>query len=569
MAAPTRPLPPLKPLPDGGWMATSSLSSPQFTVHGKASEPSNSVVPIIVVPGIMGSNLKAKSHPRNGGDRNHEVDPGEAAWRPPNGKASGLWDSFAWDRRTPKQRQQLLDPDTLEVDDRGPVHVAHGPQRGHAPADLREVSEVRQRWWGEVHADSYSGLLCALQTRLNRTFYKDWHGHRQLHTHWQDVIACDPKRWGLRQIEALTEAELEKHAHHHFPVYACGYNWLESCEQSSRRLEQRITEIIDTWRGMKRKCDQVILVTHSMGGLVARACARRIPDKIAGVVHGVMPALGSPAAYRRLACGTESPDSIRSLPDFVKSRIAKVLGPSTRHTTPVLAVSPGALELLPTHLYPGPWLHISVLQPNYPKVSVREQPLDCLHLPNERQPSPYALYRDLQSWYRLVDPELADPAEKHRDKKGGVESAIIRAVLSAERFHTEHLGDYYHPNTHAFYSADPEHLSFGEVRWIGKKDTGLSTVLTPANVSAATPSVTYAGGLRRVRVDPECTLMFEPAPPDTSGDGTVPHQSGAGPTGKTKGLFETRGYDHQGSFNDEAMQMLTLHLIAKITQRLN
>jgi hypothetical protein len=26
---------------------------------------------------------------------------------------------------------------------------------------------ARERGWGEVHADSYIGLLCALQTRLN------------------------------------------------------------------------------------------------------------------------------------------------------------------------------------------------------------------------------------------------------------------------------------------------------------------------------------------------------------------------------------------------------------------
>lgn len=46
----------------------------------------------------------------------------------------------------------------------------------------------------------------------------------------------------------------------------------------------------------------------------------------------------------------------------------------------------------------------------------------------------------------------------------------------------------------------------------------------------------------------------------------VPQQSGAGPSGKVAGIFRTGGYDHQGSYSDEAMLMLTQHLIAKIVQ---
>jgi pimeloyl-ACP methyl ester carboxylesterase len=468
--------------------------------------------------------------------------------------AGGLWDSFAWDVRAPVDRQRLLDPDTLEVDDRGPVHVVHGLHRYHI--DRRDVLD---RGWGEVYADSYAGLLCALQTRLNRTFWRDWQDQRHVHDHWKEVMACDPKKWGVREIEPLTVAELEKHARHHYPVYAVGYNWLQSCEKSAQRLEQRIVQIIESWRSVKRICDQVILVTHSMGGLVARACAKRIPDKIAGVIHGVMPALGAPAAYRRMACGTEAPD-------FLASRVAKILGATTYHTTPVLATSAGALELLPNHRYPSPWLHANVLHPSYPKASIAERPLKCLHLPNERQPNPYDLYRDMQSWYRLVDPALADPAGKYQGKKGGVETAIIKAIDTAERFHSLFLGDYYHPNTHAFYGADRDHPSFGQVSWIGVKESGLSTVLTPASVAGARPSVSYKEGGRLVDVDPECSVLFKPAPGDARGDGTVPQQSGAGPVGKVKQVFETQGYDHQGSYNNDDMLMLTLRLIAKIAQ---
>ena len=441
------------------------------------------------------------------------------------------------------------------MDGSGPPHLPHGDGRLHIHPVL-----ARQRWWSELHADSYGGLLCALETRLNQTFECDGPDKmRRIRQHWQDVMACDPKKWGFAGMKPLTEADLEKHARYHYPVYGAGYNWLRGSLEASQRLEQRIGEIIDYWKEMKRECEQVILVTHSMGGLVARACARRIPDKIAGVIHGVMPALGAPAAYRRMACGTEAQD-------FVGKFAAMILGAKTHDTTPVLATSPGPLELLPNHLYPRPWLHVSVMQPSG-TASMPDQAFDCLHLPNEGRPNPYELYRDLTSWYRLVDPALADPAGKFADKKkGGVEKAIKDAIDTAEQFHTKHLGDYYHPNTYAFYGADPDQLAFGKVRWVGRKQSASRTVLTPANVSAGKFSRHDPEGGRLVDVQPGCPVLFKPDPPDAHGDRTVPHQSGAGPAGKIRHLFETRGYDHQGSYNNEDILLLTLRLVVRIVQ---
>jgi pimeloyl-ACP methyl ester carboxylesterase len=503
----------------------------------------------------MGTNLRAKTDPRSKVERNKEVAPGEPAWRPPNTTPGGLWDAFRWDRLKPKQRQLLLDPDALEVDDHGPPHIPHGDGRLHIHPDL-----ARQRWWGELHADSYGGLLCALETRLNETFSRNGpDDERRIREHWKAVMACDPKKWGFAQMKPLTEAELEKHARYHYPVYGAGYNWLRSSMEASQRLEQRVLEVIDYWKGLKRQCDQVILVTHSMGGLVARACAKRIPDKIAGVIHGVMPALGAPAAYRRMTCGTEAPD-------IVGKFTSMILGATTYDTTPVLATSPGPLELLPNHLYPRPWLHVRVMHSSGP-TDAGETAFDYLHLPNEIAPNPYDLYRDKRRWYRLVDPALADPAGKFANKKGGVEKAIKDAIDAAERFHTKYLGDYYHPNTYAFYGDDPNQLSFGQVRWVGRRTSGLRTVLTPANVSAGKLSLHDPEGGRLVEVDHDCAVLFKPDPPDARGDRTVPHQSGAGPAGKVQQLFETRGYDHQHCYNED-MLMLTLRLIVRIVQGL-
>jgi hypothetical protein len=73
---------------------------------------------------------------------------------------------------------------------------------------------------------------------------------------------------------------------------------------------------------------------------------------------------------------------------------------------------------------------------------------------------------------------------------------------------------------------------------------------------------------RRVEVEGKTALEFVPARQDIGGDGTVPLQSGAGPRGKVLQLFEIRGVDHQDVFNNEAVLLLTQHLVVKLTQKL-
>ncbi|MFX5747526.1 hypothetical protein ABTE19_21620, partial [Acinetobacter baumannii] len=77
-----------------------------------------------------------------------------------------------------------------------------------------------------------------------------------------------------------------------------------------------------------------------MGGLVARACAQlpEMAERILGVVHGVMPALGAPATYKRIRAGFEGAGQV-------------VLGRNAAECTAVMANAPGPLELLPTAQY--------------------------------------------------------------------------------------------------------------------------------------------------------------------------------------------------------------------------
>jgi hypothetical protein len=186
--------------------------------------------------------------------------------------------------------------------------------------------------------------------------------------------------------------------------------------------------------------------------------------------------------------------------------------------------------------------------------------------------NPYDLYRDTKSWYRLIDPDLADPAEKYKKigREGGVTAQITKAVDQAEKFHTKVLGDYYHPNTYAYYGADDEQLSFGRFCWITKDEVAAMDDVKRVIPSGRPDGYTFDGG-RSVELPPSgfsygTSLSFFPSEQDTAGDGTVSQQSGAGPKGKVMRLFRTRGYDHQGSYKNGPMLALTKHLIVKITQ---
>jgi len=555
MADPTRPLPNLVPQEDGSWVGHTTLTPTALHTRGRFTMPSRKVVPVIVVPGIMGTNLRAKAKP--GKSPNKVLKAGEEAWRAPNGLVDGLAAARLWKKRDPATRQQILDAETLEIDRQGAIHLPEDASRYGTSKD-----EVRLLGWGEVHWDSYGKLLYELHIGLNHTFETDALDKvRVVRGHWKDVMKCDPAEWGVRSIENITEKELEKHAEYYYPVYACGYNWLESCAASAKTLQERIEHVMRFWADRKCVCEKVILVTHSMGGLVARACAKQIPNKILGVIHGAMPALGAPVCYRRIACGTEKWSPTNGKVDNRKAEaVAEILGEQPESTMAVMATSPGALELLPNHLYPGPWLHLYLVS----RINNKDTGRDVVHLPVG---NPYDLYRDAKPWYRLVDPHLADPAGKYSSGPLTIREVAWKAIETAEHFHREVLDTYYHPNTYAFYGADPEQMSFGAVRWVAR-DPGKGAVFTEANLRGAVRTGYGPSGGRRVRVEDRTDLHFVPARQDVAGDGTVPRQSGAGPQGKAKQVFEIRGFDHQGAFNNQAVLLLTHHLIVKMVQTL-
>ena len=373
-----------------GQVKAQSVTSPiRFGVRAGVGVPPSKIIPIVFVPGIMGSNLKTKAS---------KDKPSEIAWRPPNGSVEGYNQAKEWEKRSPKLRQALLDPDNTEIDDGGDIEVGW----------FASEEQYRARGWGEIHWDSYGDWLLNLEEGLNRTFTRGTTPDRRLiAAHWRTVMNADRKGWDAADMPAVSEAELEKSAQYHYPVYALGYNWLRCNSEAAARLAQKIDTWIAEWKARPGyQCDKVILISHSMGGLVCRAYARQHPDKVLGVIHGVQPAVGAPLAYRRMACGTEtsSPNNGK-IDDLKMDYFAMIAGKTPAETVPVMGVSPGPLELLPNHLHPPGWLKALVKEPN------SSTSKEMLALPKA---DPYdEIYRDMSSWYRLIDPALLDPGKKY------------------------------------------------------------------------------------------------------------------------------------------------------------
>lgn len=581
MSEPTRPIRQPTPDTDGSLVAHTVATPKSFKVRARVTVGSRRVIPVIFVPGIMGSNLRVRldagdDDARAGAgtaparpDERSGLRAGEPVWRPPNGSIDGLKEAWKWRRRDAALRQRLLSPELLEVDGNGDV--------GSEVAGLG-LAEMRARGWGEIHQDSYGDVLEKLQTHLDTTFRVNRLGQREIRVHWKRVMQCDPKHWGVRNVERITEAELEKYAAFQYPVYAVGYNWLESCTVSAERLSRRIDEIKQYWRARKHECSRVILVTHSMGGLVARACARMRakhpgdPADIAGIIHGVMPAFGAPVAYRRIACGTEGGRYTNGLMENIKAdRFVEIAGTTPNETTAVMATAPGVLELLPNHLYPAPWLLVKTLT----RVNNEDKVQQHLGLPVG---NPYDLYRDMKSWYRLINPGLIDPAGKYKRLPNGAQAAVIESIGKAEHLHRKLLSisvpgtdgvtcmPYYHPNTYAFYGADEERRAFGTVQWAARIPIGQGMVVTPANIREGLCSGHDDDGARAVTLEGRVKLKFIVWGQNAPGDDTVPHQSASGVAGHVRGVYAARGFGHQECFKHDAMLLLTRHLIVKIIQ---
>lgn len=515
-----------------------SLTSPAGGSPAVCMMVPDRIIPVIFVPGVMGSNLKGKDKAK------------KIKWRL-DGPASML----SWLQRGPKDRKQYLTHQTMEVDNDGDI-----------PGGTSQYTEeLKRRGWGEVGAMSYAPFLIWLENALN-----DFDNAHAGIRHQLIGVALGASKGE----QALAKNEVALSYRYRFPVHACGYNWLDDNANSAKRLSQRVNEIIQRYRHEKKRCEKVIIVTHSMGGLIARYCSEILgaSDKIFGIVHGVMPAIGAPAVYRRMKAGTENPGS--GVAGWLEGHVgSKILGENAADMTAVLSGAPGPLQLLPTPEYGNHWLKIR--QNNGTEYSL------------PKSGDPYTeIYTVRGQWWSLCEDHLINPLNNETDLNRRAArtdadwlefSKIIDTKVAP--FHSS-IKAKYHPYTLAFYGSDPQYPAFGEVVWTGGNVLGenffgaegrpaypmngraLDSSEVGKNRTIASP---LGGRGWRTGVQQKYTLQAPEAP----GDGTVPDRSGVAPHSYVQSLLKV-SVGHEPAYKDsELAQQFTLRAIVQIAQLVN
>lgn len=434
--------------------------------------PAVKVIPVIFIPGVMGSNLKNSD--------------GEV-WQ------FSLSSLGILPLANAKKRKKLLDPRTTEVDENGEI-LNDG-------ADGKKFPSRRERGWGSAFFMSYGEALDRLQYLLSDDdiLMENYFREEQMQTARQRFTGV---RIGDEPVEQVLTEEETAHSHRFlYPLHVFGYNWLQSNGDSAMLLGVFIRKVLGTYRG-RLAVNKVILVTHSMGGLVARHYSENLngQEHILGMVHGVMPDLGSPAAYRRMKTGE-------------RGMIGLIIGESAEKLMPVLAQSPGPLQLLPGRAYGPGWLKIE-------ESGARQS------LPLE---NPYEeIYLNKKDWWRLCDKDLL-----LGDTEREWENFVYRIKKPVKEF-IEELNGKYHPQTWLFYGASANNKSDAFLTW----KEGI-----PLRMKEA----------QRVRQDSGDPLELSPLrthaliSAESPGDGTVPVTSVRTVSPCIHGVLAT-DVDHEGAF---------------------
>jgi hypothetical protein len=496
------------------------------------------IIPVIFVPGVMGSNLK-------GVGANRDI-----TWR-----LDGPKSMLSWLGRDAEKRKEYLTPEKMTVDNDGII----------PDTTPQHPAELKRRGWGEIGAMSYAPFLVWLENTLND--FDNAQGGIRHHLIGTTLGA-------QKGEEALLHDEVSLSYRYRFPVHACGYNWLDDNANSAKLLQQRINDVIQRYRKEKKRCEKVIIVTHSMGGLVARHCSEVLgmKDKIFGIVHGVMPAIGAPAVYRRMKAGTENPGS--GFKGWLEGHIgSKILGENAAEMTAVLSGAPGPLQLLPTPEYGNHWLKIR--QDNGTEYSL------------PKSGDPYSeIYTVRGQWWSLCEDHLINPLNKEidpqrkaaqMDKDWENFSDVVNEQVKT--FHTLIKGKY-HNNSHAFFGSDVKYPAYGEVVWSGGNVFGenfmgaegrpayplQAKALDQSQVSTKRTVASPLGGKGwRTGVQ----QSYRIADPATPGDGTVPHKSGIAPEQYARSMLKV-SVGHEPAYKEsEIAQRFTLRAIVKIAQLVN
>jgi hypothetical protein len=608
----------------GGWA--------EYTVHmtevsdkrrHDVTVPPGKVIPVIFLPGVMGSNLRMSKQRQEKLKRDDN-----RAWRPDDlmtvlGKAdiiggSGMGNWFK--NATPAQRQLVFDPNETEVeyyhyteskgrfDPEGKETLAADARHQNVPDSLAPIPPLmgqrpslhaspstssqrampakrespaqiaRWRGWSEVLFDgAYGEMLKTTEHFLNNMIIR---GH--VHPHWQlnatnpytgksmpglqailtPLLVGDPKNFGASSGEPISEDDIKKIAKCWYPVHAMGYNFLVSNGKSAKVIAERIRGVVKGYQKRGFKCDEVIIVTHSMGGLVGRALLHASygnllndPNvKVLGMYHNVMPTMGAASAYKRMRFGfKEKWGPLASLE-------AKILALDGESATAILANTRAPLELLPGAAYGREWIKV-----------VDAYGKTLWSWPRENDTALEGIYlQPPNAWWRLVNPLWVNPGKVSKTDGGGIIKVMERINWASE--FSQSIEQTFHPtNCYASFCASTEHLSYGEIVFQAAEvwDPSVQTNRTPLP-----PGETWklladdAKGTLRVQAGGRVLALYLKKP-TAAGDETVPSERSARQikgTLFTHGKEDGQGYEHQASYSHHQVLASLLYSIVQIAK---
>ncbi len=366
------------------------------------------IVPVIVVPGVMGTRVSMTG--RGSPDWDPDTDAQMLSWAntdsiakqrfldPTSADGKGtIIQEFSSTARSDLRRSDLA---AVAARDRPAVLPPKitGRSNATAVADAEFLKFYKERGWPGVAWGFYGNLLMTLEKNLN-------------------------------SAKGRTGGTLLN------PVYASGYDWRKGNLENGARLSTEIDRILARHPNAR----QVLVVTHSMGGLVTRASLPSTEGKILGVIHCVIPTDGAAVAYRRFQSGATVPfDAPQGDSPPIKEKIGarvlnKIMGPDPVSYALVQCVLRGPVELLPSNDYRSVFLETTNFGTNLDMGDV------------------YRIYA-LESPPGIV-PKLGAPNVEGfswNDK----DAASLRARIDGARKLQATLGRRYHPNTVVLFGDD-------------------------------------------------------------------------------------------------------------------
>jgi pimeloyl-ACP methyl ester carboxylesterase len=521
----------------------------QLHPHRDNEEPYNffyderPVIPLVFVPGVMASNLKKKDN----------VD---VVWAPDElglMAATYIFTMLPLPIPNPpgaEERLVLLDVNNtvvagtksisekvtseywekVRVSDSAEATSYYSNPRHH----LESKKELITRGWDTVMGSVYHEFLHYAQSNLShiykqredRTLSGGWPDvppdglPKVLSDEWQKVLEIYNSGRDLSTGSTFAEM-VELADKYRFEFWVCGYNWLQSngfssdevtpenysddasAERLYRFIQDKVFEQYRQNAGISLACEKVILVTHSMGGLVARAFCQRHADMVMGVLSAAMPCNGTAEIYNLFR--QDAPFSIQAV----------VTGATRRENSIALfANSYGPIQLLPfSPAGSGGYMDSS---PSEARAARQDKAVRNLILPDVKQnwlhyrygsaeifsldmarSDIYAgVYQNREDYYSLLpDAELhlTVPGRQAEFKVDDLRKNFNDIVDGVKKLHDLIRGNY-HEFTCGLWTASEDRPCYGEILW---DNQNIRTIMHKGDDTVSQAS--WQGDLRRFR----------------------------------------------------------------------